>query len=168
MLSMPIPPLFHEIFLELIMCFVGTNGMIRSNKPGNPMCGPPHLHRNPHQFVVGMIHIFPTIILYNHVMHDETSSHHIPKALLVPKSSRLPHNGKLDLQNPKCSLYIFPSHRLCIVKLGLILTSWLNNRFHKCLPPWIDAVGEKVAIVVLVAICFKLHQWTFPQCKSCH
>jgi hypothetical protein len=52
------------------------------------MCGPRHLHMNPHQFIVDMIHIFPTIILCNHVMHDDTSSHDIPKALLVPKSSR--------------------------------------------------------------------------------
>jgi hypothetical protein len=54
------------------------------------MYGPPHLHGNPHQLVVGMINIFPTIILYNHVMHDDTSGHDIPKALLVPKSSRPP------------------------------------------------------------------------------
>jgi hypothetical protein len=70
------------------MCDVGANGMVRGNEPGNPMCGPPHLHGNLHQLVVGMIHIFPTIILYNHVMHDDTSDHDIPKALLAPKSSR--------------------------------------------------------------------------------
>jgi hypothetical protein len=79
------------------------------------MCGPPHLHRNPHQLIVGMIHIFPIIILYNHVMHDDTNSHDIPKELLVPISSRPPHNGKLGLQNSKCYLYIFPSRGLCIM-----------------------------------------------------
>jgi hypothetical protein len=70
------------------MCVVGVNGMVRGNEPGNPMRGTPHLHGNPHQLVVGMIHIFPTSILYNHVMHDDTSDYDIPKALLVPKSSR--------------------------------------------------------------------------------
>jgi hypothetical protein len=46
------------------------------------------------------------------------------------------------------------------MKLDLFLTSRLNNWLHKCLPPWVDAIGKKVAIVVLVVICFKLHQWT--------
>jgi hypothetical protein len=151
-------------------------GMVKFLKPtgafccwkGDPMCGPPHLHRNHYQLIVGMINIFPTIILYNHVMHDDISGHDISKTHLVPKSSRPPHNSKLSLQNPKCFLYIFPSRRLFSVKLGLFLTSWLTNWLHKCLPPWIYAVGEEVAIVIVVAICFKHHRWTFSHCKSCH
>jgi hypothetical protein len=140
--------------------------MIRCNKTGHPMCRPPH--QEPPSIHSGYDPHFFMIILYNHAMHIDTSIHDMPKALLVLKSSRPPHNSKLVLQNPKCSLYIFSSRRLCIVKLGLFLTSWLNNRLHKCLPPWVDAVGEKVAIVILVVICFKLHQWTFTQCKSCY
>jgi hypothetical protein len=57
------PCYFHHssmrFFLELIMCFVRTNRIIGGNKSGHPMCRPPHLHRNTHQFIVGMIHIFP-------------------------------------------------------------------------------------------------------------
>jgi hypothetical protein len=32
-----------------------------------------------------MIFMVATIILYNHVMHDDTSIHNIPKALFGPK-----------------------------------------------------------------------------------
>jgi hypothetical protein len=60
--------------------------------------GPLHLHGNPHQVKVGMIYIFVTIILYDHVIHDDTSIHNILKAFLVPKSSRYSHNSKPGLQ----------------------------------------------------------------------
>jgi hypothetical protein len=133
------------------MYIIGTNEMIRGNEMGYPICGSLHLHGNPHQFIVGMFFIFLTIILYNYIMHDDTSIHDIPNALLVPKSSMSPHNSQLGLQNPKCYIHIFLSRRLCIVKLSLFLTFGLNNRLHKSFPPWIDAVGKKVVIVVRVA-----------------
>jgi hypothetical protein len=53
-------------------------------------------------------------------------------------------------------------------EIGLFLTFGLMNRLHKCLPPWVDVVDKKVVIVILVAICFKLHQWTITQCNPCH
>jgi hypothetical protein len=155
--SILFPPLLHEIFLKLIMCIIGPTRMIRGNETGDPMLVPPHLHGNLHQLIVGMIYIFATIILYNHVKHDDTIIHDISKALLVKKSCRSSHNRKLGLQNPKCSLHIFPRRRLCIAMLGLFLTFGLNNRLRKCLPPWVDAISKKVAIVLLVAICFKLY-----------
>jgi hypothetical protein len=70
--------------------------MILGNETGHPMRSS-SLARNPHQFIVGMIFIFPTIILYNHVMHDDTIIHDIPKILLVPKICWSSHNSKLGL-----------------------------------------------------------------------
>jgi hypothetical protein len=46
-MSMPIPPFFHKIFLELIMCVVRAKDMVWGNEPGNPICGPSSLAREP-------------------------------------------------------------------------------------------------------------------------
>jgi hypothetical protein len=89
------------------------------------------------------------IVIYDHGMHDDTSGHD------VPKSSRSSHDSKLGYQNPKFSLHIFHGRRLCIAKLSLILTIGFDHRLHKCLPPWVDAIGKIIAIVVLLNICFK-------------
>ena len=129
---------------------------------------PPHLHGDSHQFILAMVNIFATIILYDHVMHDDTCRHDIPKAILIPKSRRSPNNSKLGLQNPKSSLHIFPSRRLSRMKTSCFFTFGRDHRLHKCLPPRVDAVGKKIAVVVLVAICFELYFWTFTQCKPCH
>jgi hypothetical protein len=104
------------------MHLIAHGRMIRCNETRHPLFSPPHLHENPHQVIVGVVYIFATIVLYDHVMHDETSAHDVLKALLIPKSSRSTHNTKLGLQNPKYSLHIFPSHHLRIVKFELFLT----------------------------------------------
>jgi hypothetical protein len=41
------------------------------------------LAHEPHQFRIGMIFIFPTIVFYNHVMHDDINIYDIPKAHLT-------------------------------------------------------------------------------------
>jgi hypothetical protein len=90
------------------------------------------------------------------------------KHLLIPKSSWFSYNSKLDLQNHKCLLYIFPSGRMYIMKITRFLTFEFDNRLHKDPPSRIDTVGKKASVVVIAAVCFKLHLRTSIQCYMCH
>jgi hypothetical protein len=81
---------------------------------------------------VQVIIVLRMLIHDDHIMHDDISIHDVPKHLLILKSSWFSHNRKLGLQNPKCSLHIFPSLRLCITELKFSLTRWFANQLHTC------------------------------------
>ena len=130
----------------------------RRQQNGPPFQPSVALARNvPKAHTESSLHLGHMLILDNHVVHDHTSVHYVPKHLLIPKSSRSSHNSKLGLQNPKSSLHIFSSRRLSIVEIKIFLTFRLFQRLHKCLPLWVDAIRRIVAIVVRTAICYKLH-----------
>jgi hypothetical protein len=150
------------------MHLIGPNRMIQGNEMRHPILAPLHLPENPYQVIVGVITSLPRsfsmIILCK-----------ITQAFVIYQRHSWSQNlaGPITIVNWACknlkwSLRIFPSRCLCIVKLGLFLTFRLANRLHKCLPPWVDAIGKLVVIVVLVAICFKLHLWTLTQCNPFH
>src|SRR4051812_14765802 len=110
------------------------NGMIGGNKTGHPFNPPSYSHGISQELILRVVYILATLILDDHVMHDHTSVHDVPKHFLIPKSSRSSHNSKLGLQNPKSSLHIFSSRRLSIVEIKIFLTFWLFQRLDKGLP----------------------------------
>jgi hypothetical protein len=92
-LSIPFSPLLHEIFLELIVCSIGQIIWYEARKQATLCEVLLTLAWAPHQFILGVVYIFVTIGLYDHVMHDHICVHHIPRALLVPKPRRSSHNS---------------------------------------------------------------------------
>ena len=129
--SMPCPPLFNQIILKFIVRCGTPNGMIGGNKTGHPFSPPSHSHGMSQELILRVVYILATLNLDDHVVHDHTSVHYVPKHLLIPKSSRSSHNSKLGLQNPKSSLHIFSSRRLSIVEIKIFLTSGFFNSFTK-------------------------------------
>src|SRR4051812_36575356 len=104
--SIPNPPLRHDILLEIIMHLIRSNGMVCGKEPGYPIFPPSNSDGLSHMLIVVVQAILTTLILYDHVMHDHTSHHDVPKDLLIPRPSRSTHNCKLSLQYPECSLHI--------------------------------------------------------------
>jgi hypothetical protein len=59
-----------------------------------------------------------TLTLYNHVVHDHTSSHYLSHLLGAPCSSRVPNDSPSRLKQTKSSLHILLSTLLCLGKLN--------------------------------------------------
>ena len=56
-----------------------------------------------------IVNTFRALILYGHIVHDHTSSHHLPQLLGAPSSSRVPNDAPSRLQSTKGTLDILPS-----------------------------------------------------------
>jgi hypothetical protein len=54
------------------------------------------------------------------------------------------------------------------MKIKLFFTFGFDNWLHKGALPRIDAISKEVSVVLLAAICCKLHPRTFIQCYACH
>ena len=139
-LSISCPPLLNEILLKIIMRCETSNDMIGGNKTGHPFSPPSHSHGMSQELILRVVRILPMLVLDDHVMHDYTSVHDVPKDILIQKSSRSSHNSKLGLQNLKSSLHIFSSRRQSIVEIKIFLTFRFFQRLHEGLPLWIDAI----------------------------
>ena len=166
--AIPCPPLLDEILLKIIMRLHTANGMIGGNKTGHPFSPLLHSHGMSQELILRVVYILATLILDDHIVHDHTSMHYVPKHLLIPKSSRSSHNSKLGLQNPKSSLHIFSSRRVSILEIKIFLTFRFFQRLHKCWPLWVDAIRKIVAMVVCTTISYKLHRWQFTICNPTH
>jgi hypothetical protein len=94
LLAILFPPLLDKIILKIFMNIIVLNGMIRVNKSCHPFFSPLHTHEVSHEVIEGVVKIFATLVLIDHVMHDHTSVHDISKNFLISKSSRSSHNSK--------------------------------------------------------------------------
>jgi hypothetical protein len=79
-----------------------SNRIVQCNKIGHSLFSPTHLHKVSHQLIVWIVIILPTCILDDHVMHDDTSVHDVPKDLLILKFSRCSYkaNKRAELSAP--------------------------------------------------------------------
>src|SRR3954471_1295549 len=116
---------------------------------------------HPFQEVIVVIKILGTLILDDHVVQYHTSCHDPPKRFHIPKPCRFTNNGKLRLQNSKCSLHILPSNRLSIMKPRFFHTLRVMNWLEKCCTPWVYPICKIVFLCALVPILLKLKLWHF-------
>jgi hypothetical protein len=111
----------------------------------------------PHQIVVIPVHILTMLDLNDHVMHDHTSHHGVPKDLLNLELRWTSHNSKLGLQYLKCSLNILHSSCSSIVNVLFFLTRGADKGLHKCSPLQIDTITKVVSFIIGPAVVYKLH-----------
>jgi hypothetical protein len=76
-----------------------------------------------------------TLILDDHVMHDDTSGHDMSNDILILNLA-----NPLTIVNWACKILnalsiFFPSHRSCIMKLESFLSFWIFKWLHNCLSP---------------------------------
>ena len=112
-----------------------------------------------------IVDTFRTLILYNHIMHDHTSSHHLPQLLGAPSSSRILNDASSRLKNTKSTLHI-PSTLLCLSKSLPLLSYRVGDCLHKSSPLRIDTISQVVvSFVVVVAIDLNIDLWAVAFCK---
>jgi hypothetical protein len=73
------------------------------------------------KFAALVMEDFITLILTDHVVHDHTSSRHLPRGLNTPCSSRVMNNRSPRLEHTKYPLHIFPTSILFFGKLTFFL-----------------------------------------------
>jgi hypothetical protein len=109
-----------------------------------------------------VIDVVIPLILNDHIVHDGTSSHHIPHPLRTPSSSRVPNNSPPWLKHTKCPLHILPCS-LLLFKPFAFLISRVTHCLDKGGPWWVmsthasvlvDSVGPPSAEVCRAASSF--------------
>ena len=113
-----------------------------------------------------IVDTFRTLILYNHIMHDHTSSHHLPQLLGAPSSSRISNDAPSRLQNTKGTLDILPSTHLLLGKSPPLLSDKVWDCLHNSGPLRIDTVSSAVPFVVVVVIDVNIHQIGRASCRE--
>jgi hypothetical protein len=81
--------------------------------------------------------------------------------------SWVPGNGETRLEHTKCPLDILPSCLLTLGKPRLLLQSCPRNCLHKCIPRWIDTIGEVVPFRVCVAVDLEVNRRRMSLGHSC-
>src|SRR3989337_1124709 len=85
-----------------------------------------------------IVDTFRPLILYDHIVHDHTSSHHLQQLLRAPSSSRKPNDAPSRLKNTKDTLHILPSTLLLLCKSPPLLSYRIGDCFDKSSPLRID------------------------------
>jgi hypothetical protein len=83
--AIPLPPLFHETGLKLIVHIRITNVMVGFKEVLNAVPTSPRSNLLAREVGDVVDLISPTFILNDHVMHDHACQHDVPKVLLIPK-----------------------------------------------------------------------------------
>ena len=87
------------------------------------------------------IDMFWTLILYDHIAHDHTSSHHLPQLLGAPSSSRILNDASLGLKNTESMLHILSSTLLFLGKSPPLLSYQVGDCLDKSSPLRIDTIS---------------------------
>ena len=81
------------------------------------------------------------LILHDHVVHDHTNNHHLPKLLRAPCQCRVTNDTPPRLKHTESTLHILPSTLLHLGKPLSLLTLRIGYGIHKSGPPRIDAMS---------------------------
>ena len=84
---------------------------------------------------------FRALVFYDHIVHDHTSSHHLPQFLRAPGISRIPNNAPSRLQNTKGTLDILPSTLLLLGKSPPLLSDRVGDCLHDSGPLKLDTIS---------------------------
>ena len=106
-----------------------------------------------------IVRTFWALVFYDHIVHDYTSSHHLPQFLRAPGISKIPNDAPSRLQNTKGTLDILSSTLLLFGKFFPCLFDRVGYCLDNNGPPRIDTVTQIVPFVVVVAIDSKVHRW---------
>lgn len=126
------PHMVNQINLQLNASFPITHLMMNFGKLCKH-CRSSMLRRN--NFTLKLeplvMDFIRALILYDHVMHDHTRSHHVPNCLVLPSSSRIPKDALSRLKNTKCTLHILPSTLLSLGKSLPLMSAGLGIFFTR-------------------------------------
>ena len=106
-----------------------------------------------------IVQTFRALVFYDHIVHDHTSSHHLPQFLRALSISRIPMDAPSRLQNTKGTLDILSSTLLLLGKSFPFLFDRVGYCLDNSGPLRIDTVTQIVPFVVVVAVDSKVHRW---------
>ena len=104
-----------------------------------------------------IVQTFQALVFYDHIMHDHTSSHHLPQFLRAPGISTIPNDAPSRLQNTKGTLNILPNTLLLLGKSFPLLSDTVGYCLDNSGPLRIDTVIQVVSFVVVVVVDSKVH-----------
>ena len=87
-----------------------------------------------------IVQTFQALVFYDDIVHDQTSSHHLPQFLHAPDISRIPNDVPSRLQNTKGTLDILPSTLLLLGKSFSLLSERVGDCLHNSGPLRMDTV----------------------------
>ena len=92
-----------------------------------------------------VVDTFRALILYDHIVHDRTSSYHLPQLFGAPSSSRIPNDASSRLQNTKGTLDILSSTLLLLGKSFPFLSDKVGYCLDNSGPLRIDIITQVVS-----------------------
>ena len=137
------PHMLDQIILQLHVSFPITHFMMKLDELFKRCCSSMLKHNI---FTLKLkpliVDTFRALILYGHIVHDHTSSHHLPQFLRAPNISRILNDAPSRLQNTKGTLDILPSTLLLLGNSFPLLSDRVGYCLDNSGPLRIDTVTQ--------------------------